>query len=738
MLVAIPPSRRLAMDRSLTAMFDATDRTLVDYRELQTAFGGNAVVMLVYRDVSLDSEAGFRRNGAISTRVSQIVGVQQDGILSPSVLSDAVESMSPIGFLAGLTDRTPALIRPGDEVARGIDRLFAGYTHSTDHQRAAVVAMLELDHSADTIKQLQKLAASLAREHAPFISDVSLVGEPVLIHDGFALIERDGARLAVLTVLLLSVVVMVSLVDFRFVLLTGVVILWSITVTKAVMVGAGFSLSLVSTILTAIVTVIAVAAVLHLGVRFRIARARGYTQRQATERTIALLALPIFWTCATDAAGFAALRASRIVPIQQFGLMIAVAAGCVCLAVALFSPAIMMLPGWNVGKGLHLRQRQFSRSLRRRCLRVVRWFVDHRRAGVAASMILLTVALAGLWGLDTETSFLKNFRGRSPVVRAYDDVEHNFGGAGVWDIVLEAPDQLSDEYLGQVRELEDDLREIDVEGWRLTKVLSLADSDAIVGRSPLLRLAPPSIRLSGMQLKLPVFFNALLTNRPHHRKLRIMLRSREQMDARQKTLLIGRVEETVASHTSSDDWKSLVDDSTPGRVTGYYVMMSRLVSNLVADQWRCFLASGLLVWALLIVATRSLRLATAALLPNLLPVLVVLGCIGLAGGKINMGAAMIAAVSIGLSIDGSVHLLASYQRHRLHGHPSDIAAIHAAGNIGVPVLLSTVALVVGFSVLASSEFIPTATFGALVAATLAAGTVINLTLLPSFLAWADR
>ena len=99
---------------------------------------------------------------------------------------------------------------------------------------------------------------------------------------------------------------------------------------------------------------------------------------------------------------------------------------------------------------------------------------------------------------------------------------------------------------------------------------------------------------------------------------------------------------------------------------------------------------------------------------------------------------MIAAVSIGLSIDGSVHFLASYRIHRRRGHHARSSAVHAAGSIGVPVLLATVALVIGFSVLATSEFVPTATFGMLVAATMAAGTVVNLTLLPALVSWIDR
>ena len=261
---------------------------------------------------------------------------------------------------------------------------------------------------------------------------------------------------------------------------------------------------------------------------------------------------------------------------------------------------------------------------------------------------------------------------------------------------------------------------------------------------------------------MPVFVNALVTppSEDAQRQMRIMLRSREHLSAAEKRGLIDAVEQVVRKHTTDAQWQELVsggaslpgktDENTPGKttgkvpgqvpgkVTGYYVMMTRLVDQLVNDQWRCFVASSILIWILLLVATRSLRLATAALLPNLLPVFFVLAMVGLVGGKINMGAAMIAAVSVGLSIDGSVHFLASYQRHRRAGHTADVSASHAAGNVGVPVLLATTALVVGFSVLATSEFVPTATFGLLVAVTLAAGTVINLTLLPAFVSRVDR
>ena len=97
---------------------------------------------------------------------------------------------------------------------------------------------------------------------------------------------------------------------------------------------------------------------------------------------------------------------------------------------------------------------------------------------MAACLVVVTV---GIGRAKTETSFLNNFRRDSPLVQAYNDVELHFGGTGFWDVVLNAPVQFTDEYLSEVRDLENQLRAIEVDGARLTKVLSLADAEEVVG-----------------------------------------------------------------------------------------------------------------------------------------------------------------------------------------------------------------------------------------------------------------
>lgn len=781
LVIAWPSAARLEMNRTVDQMFAPDDPTLVAYQELREAFGGNAVVMLVYRDAELFTPEGITRAGAIAAEVAGVSGVR--GVLSIAELNQVLGLVRPAGLFSRAGTQSPPLLRGRDGVARAFDRLFAGYTHSEDRKLGSVVALLDVADDqrgfADAVRGLNAVVAGLP----PEASDAVLVGEPVLLEQGFDLIQRDGERLAWLTVALLSPCVLLLIRSLRFVILQAIVILWAVTITRASLRWLDFELSLVSSILTALVTVITVTAVIHLGSRMRAFRKRGFAAKPAAARSFAWLMPPIFWACATDAAGFISLTLSGIAPVREFGWMMAIASLAVFVAMVLFAPLVIsggasrfarMESWWRFFEPRTLAR--YGRSVRRGAILVAMAVVRHRGMTLGIASLLAAVTLFGVSKLEIESSFLRNFRDDSPLVSAYQMVESELSGAGVWDVVLDAPEGLSSAYMKQVRELETKLRAIDVDGQKLTKVLSLADADEIAAQVTLLRFAPPEARLAGVRSAIPAFADALLVPRGQEaergeespeaataepanpgepaneaeataaseprfdpddrRKLRIMLRSHEHIPAETKIALIAEVERVVADQTTSEPWLACFADESaprPGRVTGYYVLLARVVSQLIGDQWRCLMLSAVLVWLLLVLATRSVVLALIALLPNVLPVLGVLAILGLSDIKMNMGAAMIAAVSIGLSIDGSVHFLSSYRRKLARGRSPYHAMIYAQKQIGLPLLMATLALVVGFSVLAFSEFIPTATFGILTAAALVAGTATNLTLLPALL-----
>ena len=176
----------------------------------------------------------------------------------------------------------------------------------------------------------------------------------------------------------------------------------------------------------------------------------------------------------------------------------------------------------------------------------------------------------------------------------------------------------------------------------------------------------------------------------------------------------------------------------PAEVTGLYVLLTNLIESMLRDQWITFVAATLGVAAVLLIAFRSLKLTLIALVPNVLPIVVVMGLLGWLGLKINLGAVMISAVSMGLSVDSSIHYLAAFRRACRGGKSVAEALDEVQQQVGRAMVFSTIALVIGFLVLCISEFMPTVYFGALVGLAMLGGMAGNLIVLPLLLSWFVR
>jgi predicted RND superfamily exporter protein len=508
--------------------------------------------------------------------------------------------------------------------------------------------------------------------------------------------------------------------------------------TRAVLVLLGLNLTLVSSTLTAIITVIGVATSIHLLLKFQEQRRRGLDRSDALLAALSALLAPIAWACITDAIGFSALMVASVGPVRDFGLMMALGSLMVFVAICLLVPGLALVGSWDTDPRTPRADLMVRLGLRR----LLEFTLSHRRWGIAILVLLSAIGVGGSLRMQVETDFTKNFTSDSPIVRGYQVIESELGGAGLWDIMLPAPTSISSQYLEQVIALENSLRELNVpsegESLRLSKVLSIADAELASRKGALLNALPTSARLSGMRTAMPDFSRLLLSESADasgFRWLRIMLRSREQDDAQAKSALVQRVEELVVDFTSRPAWQELfADPPPPAEIAGYHVMLGRLVSSILSDQWTCFLFASIGIFLVMALATTSLKLAFVALIPNALPILLVLGTMGWLGMRINMGAAMISAVSLGLSVDSSIHYLLHYRQRRDEGVRHFKALQAAQENVGLAAVLSTLALIAGFMTLTTSEFIPTVVFGTLASLTMLGGLLGNVVLLPLLIA----
>ena len=147
----------------------------------------------------------------------------------------------------------------------------------------------------------------------------------------------------------------------------------------------------------------------------------------------------------------------------------------------------------------------------------------------------------------------------------------------------------------------------------------------------------------------------------------------------------------------------------------------------------------IVVSIILIYALRSVRLGAVSLVPNLVPAIMGFGAWGLLVGEIGLATSIVAATTIGIVVDDTVHFLSKYQYARSAlGKDPENAVRYVFATVGVAMLVTTTALVAGFLVLSLSTFAMNASMGLLTALVLAIALIADFTLLPSLLLWLEK
>jgi predicted RND superfamily exporter protein len=752
-VLSFPAARRLDFDRTLNTMFAEDDPLMPPYRKLLRVFGDSEVALAVYEDEQLLSpdKTGIHRLQKIRGALEAIPGITSTMGLD-----------SPIG---------DAIVDPDNQLSGRLQRLFVDFTHSRDGETACIACIMAPRDEApiprdETVRQMREVLANLPDGLAPGI----LAGEPVMMSDAFKYIEQDGRRLFLVATVLMGLVILIFFRSLRWVIIPMAVVQLSLLMTKAFLYYANIQLTMVSSMLTAIVTVVGVATVVHVIVRFRDARETGMEPLPAMRQAGTLLIGPVFWSCVTDAVGFASLGVASVAPVRNFGTMMAIGSLMVLVSAAMCIGGLALLGRRDMDP-----KHAWGEGYIEKFLRGLSSLVEKRPVLVGIVAIVFTgVSMVGIGRLETETDFTRNFRSNTEIVKSYEAIESRLGGAGLCDIIVPAPETITWREVHKLLAFEDRLRnEVfvpappstlsgtdsstdDAEEYReitsftgededreipegkipgLTKIISLAD--AIDYGSPV-ELASVGSRMRRRFIAAAVhsfkenmmdFYSALVgtdPKEPDKHYMRVMLRARERQPSANKRAILAKIHE-------------IKTESYPeAEVTGYFVLLTSLIDSVVRDQWRTFGVAVLGIGAVMIIAFGSLRYALVALIPNCFPILVVSGLMGWLGLKVNMGAAMIAAVSVGLSVDSSIHYIRSYQRERkLHQRVRE-AISQVQSTVGRAVVFSTLALVLGFVALCTSPLIPTVYFGVLVSISMLGGLAGNLVVLPLLLRAVDR
>jgi uncharacterized protein len=172
--------------------------------------------------------------------------------------------------------------------------------------------------------------------------------------------------------------------------------------------------------------------------------------------------------------------------------------------------------------------------------------------------------------------------------------------------------------------------------------------------------------------------------------------------------------------------------------TGTAASVAVLSEQLMGGITRGMIAATIAMSLVCLILFRSVRLTLIAVAPNAFPVLVVFGFMGLLNIPLNCGSAMVTTIALGVGLNDTVHFVMHYRGRRLEGADTEAALQGTFGEIGRPIILTSIVNCVGFGIFVISDFLPMAHFGLLASIAMAAALVGDLVLLPNLLRLFDQ
>lgn len=652
---------------------------------------------------------------------------EKDAVDAPSADRSAAERLKPL--IAGLpiSEERAALVR---EVAK-MSPMIDGRLLASDHSVAVVVAFLDND-----LTQNKELGEVVSRFEATLVSleapndelRASLGGLPYV---RTTVVRNMSADQAVLLPAALLVSLLILFLAFRWLPALFLPTL-AVGMSAVVLVG-GMSLvkepmNILNNIIPTLVVLIGISSTIHILNRYRDNIASGRLKTWAASEALGTMLMACFLTSFTTAVGFASLAVSKTDILKRFGLTAAAGVMIAYVMVIFFVPTALTFFKEPKVRTLSETQGGFEDQLET----MTRWVLRHRVAVILSAVASIVVTL--VLGLNTrvDSAVLDQVDPRDEVYRTTRLIEQKLGGIRPLEVFVRSDEPwraLQPEVIQALMDVTDYAREqpgvLTTLGYtdllRETQVMISGDlsarEDALTDPDQLRGM----VNLMQNHARNPL--EAWLRNEGRSARVQIMV---EDMGAMETNKLLDRMEAQIAERF----------EAVPGvevRLTGDAYIGSRGLDAVISDLIRSLATAVFIIFILLAVLFRSLRMGLISIPPALMPLAFTLCWMWVRGIPLNTATAIIFSIAIGMTVDGCIHFMTRFREEYSHDVALDDAIVLAARGSGKAIIFTCVALIVGFGVMLISQFVPIRRFGELVAFTIFVMMVATILVLPALL-----
>ena len=572
-------------------------------------------------------------------------------------------------------------------------------------------------------------------------AEIYLGGGPMISTDTIQFILNDIVFFGFAVGLLFISVLGFIFRQIRWILLPLVSAFISAIVVTGLISFAGLKVTVVSANYIALLMIIAISLTMHLVVRYQelLSKNSELSQKEIVLKASTQMFIPCLYTALTTIVAFLSLIISDIKPITDFGLLMATSIVIAFLVTFSFFPAVI--------SKLPKKEKDFVEDQSSGItLSIFQIFKYSRIKILFFSLIILGLSILGISMLSVENKFIDYFKSDTEIYKGLSLIDEKLGGTAPLDIVINAP---------KTELVEDDFEDFDdpfgsddsASGYwftsqnleKLEEIHDYLESRKEIGKvlsvSSGIKLAEIAngrklndLELAFMRELLPEDIKESLLNSyisDDDNQVRLQARVKESLDGLNRKNLIDEINYDLENKFGLDKEQF--------RLTGisviYNNLLQSLFSSLIGSVGIVFIA----IFVMFLFLFRSISLALIGMIPNFLAAGFVMGSIGFSGVPLDIMTVTVAAISIGIGVDNTIHYLHRFKREFDLSKDYEECLKNSHTTIGRAMFYTSSTIVIGFLILLSSNFNPSVFFGIFTSLAMIMAILGSLLLLPTLL-----
>ena len=509
----------------------------------------------------------------------------------------------------------------------------------------------------------------------------------------------------------------------------------------------GWKVTVISSNFIALMLILNMAMNIHLTVRFLQLKKElpDLTKNEIMFEASKKMMLPILYTVLTTICAFISLVLSGIKPIIDFGWMMTLGLIVSFLITFLLLPSLInVLASEN-----EIDLKDTEKSVITNALGS---FTKNNKVIIFSSTILIIIlSVIGISKLEVENSFINYFDKETEIYKGMKKIDDDLGGTTPLDIILKFPSTTKetnkdndefDEWDEDTRDKEEDKSKYWFTRDKMDKIIkvhdyldSLPEIGKVLSFGSILRVAEDlnnkelqSLEIAVLYSKLPEEIKKEIVS-PYisveKDEARISIRIKDSLKNLRRNELINKINLDLNTklNLNKDEYK----------LAGVLILFNNLLQSLFKSQILTLGVVILGIFLMFFILFRNITLSLIGIVPNFLAAFFILGIIGLLGIPLDMMTITIAAITIGIAVDNSIHYIYRFREEfkKINDYNKTLDRCHST--VGIAILNTSITIVFGFSILVLSNFIPTIYFGVFTGIAMLLAMISVLTLLPKLI-----